>query len=159
VNIDIQPWETRLLDDLVLMWRASFLHGVGVRDPHTIQEQREFFMEQLLPDHELRVAMAGDTLVGFVAATQESVSQLYVRVGWHRQGIGTQLLDWAKAQSGGQLWLYAFQRNTVACAFYERHGFVAVARGVEPTWQLDDVKYAWAADGAKGGAAKSAGCR
>jgi uncharacterized protein YhfF/GNAT superfamily N-acetyltransferase len=144
--INIAAWDARHLDDLVLMWRASFQHGVGVRDPHTIQEQREFFLEQVLPTHEIRLARSGEMLVGFVAANTDSVSQLYVRVGWHRQGIGTGLLDWAKAQSGGRLWLYAFQRNQIACAFYERHGFVAVARGFEPAWQLDDVRYEWTAN-------------
>jgi putative acetyltransferase len=83
--------------------------------------------------------------VGFVAASAESVSQLFVRVGWHVRGIGTRLLEWAEAQSGGSLWLYTFARNRRACAFYERQGFQVVARGFEPTWQLDDVKYEWQA--------------
>jgi GNAT superfamily N-acetyltransferase len=73
------------------------------------------------------------------------VAQLYVRVGFHRRGIGTLMLDWAKAQSDGWLWLYTFQRNKGACAFYERSGFTVAARGFEPTWQLEDVKYHWAA--------------
>ncbi len=40
---------------------------------------------------------------------------------------------------------YAFARNAIARAFYEKHGFEIVARGFEPTWQLDDIKYEWAA--------------
>lgn len=28
-------------------------------------------------------------------------------------------------------------------AFYEKHGFEIIARGFEPTWQLDDVQYEW----------------
>jgi hypothetical protein len=31
----------------------------------------------------------------------------------------------------------------VARRFYERHGFVAVAHGFEPTWRLADVRYEW----------------
>ena len=42
-----------------------------------------------------------------------------------------------------KLSLYTFVRNVRACRFYERHGFVVVARGFEPTWQLEDVKYHW----------------
>ncbi len=84
-------------------------------------------------------------LVGFIAATKESITHLYVRVGHHHCGIGTQLLDWAKTQSNGKLWLYAFARNAIACAFYEKHGFKIVARGFEPNWQLADIKYEWTA--------------
>jgi GNAT superfamily N-acetyltransferase len=82
-------------------------------------------------------------MVGFVAATPESVSQLYVRVGYHGFGIGTRLIEWAKAQSAGSLWLYTFARNSGARAFYEHHGFRIVARGFEPHWKLDDLRYEW----------------
>jgi GNAT superfamily N-acetyltransferase len=143
--LHLGPFEPHWLDALIVMWRASFEHGVGVRDPHPLAEQRDYFVQQVLPGHEVRLALAGDELLGFVAASPVSVSQLFVRVGWHRQGIGSCLLDWAKAQSQGSLWLYAFQRNVVACAFYERQGFVVAERGFEPTWQLADVRYEWAA--------------
>jgi RimJ/RimL family protein N-acetyltransferase len=39
--------------------------------------------------------------------------------------------------------LYAFTQNAGARAFYERNGFVAIAHGFEPVWQLADVKYQW----------------
>ena len=133
------------LDELLPMWRASFEGGVGIVDPHPLHEQRDYFLREVLPRHDVRVAMLGDALVGFVAASRESIAQLYVRVGCQRSGIGTRMLDWAKAQSGGSLWLHTFAQNRGARAFYERHGFRAVAFGFEPFWQLDDVKYAWPA--------------
>ena len=46
-------------------------------------------------------------------------------------------------RSSGSLWLYTFARNYGARAFYERNGFVAIAFGFEPKWQLRDVKYQW----------------
>jgi ribosomal protein S18 acetylase RimI-like enzyme len=55
------------------------------------------------------------------------------------------LIKWAKSQSAGSLWLYTFARNTAAQAFYEHHGFRVVARGFEPAWQLEDIKYQWSA--------------
>ncbi len=135
-------------DELVRMWRESFEFGVGVVDPHPIEDQRAHFVSNVLPNHAVRMALLDDKLVGFIAATKESITHLYVRVGHHHHGIGTQLLAWAKAQSGGKLWLFAFARNTVARAFYEKHGFKIIARGFEPTWQLDDVKYQWIAEDA-----------
>ena len=132
-------------DDLIAMWRASFEAAVGVVDPHSLAEQREHFLTRILPSNDVRVALLSGQLVGFIAASHESVAQLYVRAGYQRRGIGTQLLDWAKGQSGGSLWLYAFARNLGARAFYEHSGFVAVAHGFEPNWQLADVKYSWVA--------------
>ena len=131
------------LSALLPMWRASFEHGVGVTDPHPIAEQQQYFLDKVLPNNVLRLAVLDEELVGFVAASSESVAQLYVRIDFHRQGIGTRMLEWAKKQSIGTLWLYTFQRNHRACAFYERNGFTAVSRGFEPMWQLEDVKYRW----------------
>ena len=132
-----------LLDELVTMWRESFEDGVGIIDPHPLPAQREYFLSDVLPKHTVKVALQEGRLVGFVAASSESVAQLHVRVGCFRHGIGSQLLDWAKAHSEGSLWLFTFARNQRARQFYEHHGFRAVAFGFEPTWQLDDVRYEW----------------
>ena len=127
------------------MWRASFERGVGIVDPHPLGEQRAYFLSEVLPRHDVRLALRDGELVGFVAASRDSVAQLYVRVGCQREGIGTLMLDWAKAQSVGSLWLMTFARNRGARAFYARHGFVETAHGFEPFWQLDDVRLAWRA--------------
>lgn len=86
-------------------------------------------------------------LLGFIAASRESIAQLYVRNDHQRRGIGRQMLEWAKEQSGGTLWLYTFARNAGAQRFYEREGFRVVARGFEPRWQLEDIKYEWSRSG------------
>ena len=144
-RLTIEDFRSEQADELVRMWRASFEYGVGVTDPHPLAEQRDYFFSEVQPRHAVRVAMFEDCMVGFVAANQESLAQLYVRVGFHGQGIGTRLLDWAKGQSGGSLWLYTFARNRRACGFYQRHGFVAVAHGFEPMWELADVRFEWRA--------------
>ena len=130
-------------DELVPMWRESFEAGVGVTDPHPIAEQRDYLLAKVAPHYAIKLAVADGRIAGFVAANRESIAQLYVRVECQRRGIGSRLLEWAKAQSGGSLWLYTFARNARARAFYERHGFRIVARGFEPEWQLDDLRYEW----------------
>ena len=136
-------FDSRHLDELIPMWRASFEAGVGIIDPHPLSEQRLYFLNEVLPGNDVRVALLPNELVGFIAASAESVAQLYVRVGFQRRGIGAQLLEWAKGRSNGSLWLYTFARNLGARAFYERNGFVAIAHGFEPMWQLEDIKYEW----------------
>jgi GNAT superfamily N-acetyltransferase len=143
VNLLLAPYDPARLDELVTMWRASFEAGVGVRDPHPIGEQRQFFLDRVLPQQTVRLAIADGELAGFVAADAVSIGQLYVKAGLWGRGIGAAMLAWAQGQSGGSLWLYTFARNGGACRFYERHGFVACERGFEPMWQLEDVKYRW----------------
>jgi ribosomal protein S18 acetylase RimI-like enzyme len=130
-------------DELVPMWRAAFEEAVGIVDPHPLAEQRDYFFREVLPGNAVMVARADDAIVGFVAASPASIAQLQVRVGWQRQGLGTRMLEWAKAKSHGHLWLYTFARNARARAFYEKHGFRAVAHGFEPTWKMDHVRYEW----------------
>ena len=136
-------FDPQRVGELIPMWRESFEAGVGIADPHPLTEQRQYFITEVLPRNEVRMALLDNELVGFIAASRESIAQLYVRVGYQRCGIGARLLAWAKQQSGGSLWLFTFARNVGARAFYERNGFVAVAHGFEPTWQLEDVKYWW----------------
>jgi ribosomal protein S18 acetylase RimI-like enzyme len=133
------------LEPLVRLWRESFEFGVGITDPHPVSEQREAFLSQVLPSNRVTLALLESRLVGFIAASAECVSQLHVQVGLHHQGIGSALLALAKAESSGSLWLYTFARNVRACRFYEKHGFIVVAHGFEPHWQLEDVKYGWSA--------------
>ena len=142
-DVTLEPFSPAHALELVPMWRESFEHGVGIVDPHPIEEQERYLFETVVPNNEVRVAFLHGRMAGFVAASRASVAQLYIRKGLQRRGIGTRLLEWAKEQSAGSLWLYTFARNAGARAFYERHGFTIVARGFEPSWQLDDLRYEW----------------
>jgi ribosomal protein S18 acetylase RimI-like enzyme len=133
------------------MWRAAFEYGVGIKDPHPIEEQIAYLHERVLPENFVQLAWLDNRLAGFIAFNAESVAQLHVRIDLHRQGIGTYLLDLAKSEAkSGTLWLFTFQRNLVARSFYEHHGFKPVLFGFEPVWQLADVKYVWSERGNEG---------
>ncbi len=139
----IEDFQARDTDELVRMWRASFEHGVGIRDPHSLAEQAAYLRDEVLPGNRVRIVRQDGAITGFLAANDETIAQLYVRVENIGQGIGSRLLRLAKDESSGTLSLFTFARNVRACRFYERQGFVAVARGFEPLWQLEDVQYRW----------------
>jgi ribosomal protein S18 acetylase RimI-like enzyme len=142
-NLRIEPFDPTDAVALVHMWRTSFEFGVGIKDPHPIEEQATFLLERLLPDNKLLVAKQAEVIVGFCASSPQSIAALYVRVENIGQGIGSELLRRAQADSAGSLWLYTFARNQRARRFYERRGFVASAHGFENMWQLEDVRYEW----------------
>jgi GNAT superfamily N-acetyltransferase len=61
------------------------------------------------------------------------------------RGIGTQLLELAKARRPGGFTLWTFQQNAGARRFYERHGLHAIefGDGSGNEERTPDVKYEW----------------
>ena len=89
----LAEFDAARLDELVAMWRASFEAGVGIKDPHPIAAQKDYFLTQVLPRNSLRIALLEGQLVGFIAASRESIAQLFVRIGFQRRGIGRAILS------------------------------------------------------------------
>jgi len=88
----------------------------------------------------------GGELLGFaVLAGDDELDHLYLRPDALRRGIGSRLLAEVREAAGGPLNLYVFQRNAAARAFYERHGFSAVAfdGGGRNEENEPDVLYRW----------------
>ncbi|MFD7972216.1 GNAT family N-acetyltransferase [Streptomyces clavifer] len=115
---------------------------------HSDEDTRAWITHVLLPGSRTWVAEDGaGELLGFASLDGDELDQLYLRPDALRRGIGTRLLDRVKAASRGELSLYTFRRNTAACAFYERHGFVAVAYddGSRNEEREPDVQYRWTA--------------
>ncbi|MEV0885802.1 GNAT family N-acetyltransferase [Streptomyces microflavus] len=96
----------------------------------------------------VRVAEGAEgELLGFaVLAGDDELDHLYLRPDALRRGIGSRLLAEVREAARGPLNLYVFQRNTAARAFYERHGFTAVAfdDGGSNEEKEPDVLYHWA---------------
>ena len=74
------------------------------------------------------VAERGPAIVGFARLTDGWLDDLYVHPDHQGQGVGSALLDVAKAQRPQGFCLWVFESNTPARAFYERQGLVALER-------------------------------
>jgi GNAT superfamily N-acetyltransferase len=116
-----------------------------VRWAHDEAEVRLWSRDILIPGSEVVIAALGDERLGYLALGQDFVEQLYIHPDHWRQGIGSALLNWAKAARPDGLKLWCFQQNHPARAFYELHGFVAVAfsDGSDNEEREPDVLYAW----------------
>jgi len=143
----VRLYVERDFDDLVSCWhetnRVSYPY-VEAHQKYTLDQAKAFFRNQVLVRCEVWVAFEAGTLLGLLALEAAWMRQFAVFPAFQRCGVGTALLAKAREQSPAGLSLFTFRHNKPARAFYEKHGFVAVAFGVSPgpEWE-PDVEYRW----------------
>lgn len=148
-TVSLRPFAARDFDDLVAQWhdtnRSAYWYN-ATQQAHTLDGARAFFRATILARCDVVVAVQAATLLGVIAVEGPWVRTLAVFAPFRRSGIGTRLLQWARDRSPAELRLYTFRRNAAARAFYEHHGFTAVAFGTSPPPENEpDVEYAWRA--------------
>lgn len=83
-------------------------------------------------------------IAGFIARQENIIHALYVASSYHRQGVGTALLQHAKSQSLN-LRLWTFQANYKAQKFYAKSGFIEKSKsdGRNNDEKLPDLLLEW----------------
>ncbi|KEQ29832.1 hypothetical protein N180_06225 [Pedobacter antarcticus 4BY] len=96
-------------------------------DEH-VEEMRTIY----LPSSQTYVYEDQQTLdiLGFISMIDNYVAAVFVSPGFHRQGIGTVLLDFAKSRYR-ELDLGVYVKNKKAIAFYTKNGFLPVMQKLE----------------------------
>lgn len=138
--------DARAAADLYLRARAAALHAGSIpAGVHDDDDVRGYFASHIVKTCELWVAEQDGALAGILVLDGDVVDQLYVEPGLTGRGIGSALLAVAKGERPQGLQLWAFQTNTGARRFYERHGFVEVRRtdGRDNEERAPDVLYAY----------------
>ncbi|EJK81962.1 GNAT family N-acetyltransferase [Rhizobium rhizogenes] len=139
--------------DLVDMPAAAGVHRAAFDDRlptlsglHTSEEDVGFWSAVVFKDCQIWGAEEGGRLVGVIAFLEDWIDQLYVLPEAQGRGIGTRLLEVAKA-AYPSLSLWTFQRNVAARHFYEKHGFLVVdeSDGAGNEEKEPDVLYKWEA--------------
>jgi ribosomal protein S18 acetylase RimI-like enzyme len=146
----IRAYSEANFDALALRWHETNLASytyVDEQQRHTLEDAREFFRTHVLGECEVWVAEEVGDLRGLIAISPGWIHQLAVFPSHQRRGIGTQLLRKAQERSPAGLQLYTFQRNSIARAFYEHHGFRVMAFGVSAHPENEpDALYRWPAE-------------
>jgi GNAT superfamily N-acetyltransferase len=105
------------------------------------------YREHVFAVDAVTVAERDGAVLGFLALAPGRVEQLYVAAAARGTGVGTALLDGAKAASPGGLTLWTFLANDRARRFYRRAGFVELRRtGGDNEEGLPDVLLGWRPD-------------
>ena len=133
-------------DAIADVFTASFGTLTFLPRLHTDEETRDFIANTVLPRDEVVVAEVAGRIAGFVAiANGDLLEHLYVHPELTGRGIGSALLERAKADMPGGFRLWVFQANAGARRFYERHGLrvVRLTDGAENEEKTPDALYAW----------------
>ncbi len=138
-----RPADADALAELYLRSRRHALPTVP--SPHEDDDVRRWLAEVLLLHTETWLAELAGFPVGLMARDGEWLEQLYLDPPWTGRGIGTLLLDQAKALSPAGLQLWTFQVNDGARRFYARHGFVEaeLTDGEGNEEREPDVRLVW----------------
>ena len=86
----------------------------------------------MLPQAEVYVFEQGEShaIQGFIGLNGEYIAGIFVCGEAQSSGIGTQLLDFAKARKG-RLTLNVYRRNVRAVTFYQREGFLIQEESID----------------------------
>lgn len=145
----IRRFRDEELEAVAALWHASRQKShwhIPAHRKFTIDDDRTFLVEKMLPRNELWVAERDGVLVGFMAVARGWVNQLYVAVEAQRTGVGRALLEHAKS-SMDEIRLHTLRANAAARAFYAAQGFEEIAFGVgDPPENEPDVLLRWRAD-------------
>jgi GNAT superfamily N-acetyltransferase len=114
---------------------------------HSDEEVHEFFATVVLPQRETWVIDEDDgAIVALLVLEPGWIDQLYVDPRRTGRGLGSRLVDVAKAVYPEGLDLWTFAANTGARRFYERHGFAAIESTEGDNEEgAPDVRYHWPA--------------
>jgi GNAT superfamily N-acetyltransferase len=148
--VELRPARVDEKDALARLFQRSrngMTYVAGVPDqwlPRIADDIFEYHEEVWLAEEDGRP-------LGFLAIRRsrsdgwETLERLYVEPEAQNRGVGTALLDKAKALRPDGLHLWVFQRNEGARRFYERHGFhlVKLTDGAENMEHEPDALYFW----------------
>ncbi len=92
---------------------------------HSDAEIAQWVEATVIPQREVWVTVdAKDHVLAVMVLDQGWIDQLYVDPAWAGRGLGSRLVEMAKARSPAGLQLWTFVSNVAAQRFYERHGFL-----------------------------------
>jgi GNAT superfamily N-acetyltransferase len=112
---------------------------------HSAEEDLAWMTNVVLPHQQVCMAVHDDVAVGLIALTEAKVEHLYIDPPNWRSGAGSALLDYAKGRLRDGFRLWTFQRNTMARAFYGKHGLVELrfTDGADNEEREPDVLLGW----------------
>ena len=104
----------------------------------------EVFQDEISGKCDIWVAELDGDICGYIAMIGSHIDRLYIDPNFQHCGVGTKLLQFAKANNPNGLTLRTHLQNIRARRFYEYQGFKVNEFGISPAPEsLPDVEYVW----------------
>ena len=145
----IRPARSEDAEAVADVWLASFKATYAFPPAHPDEDVRRWIRDEIVPREETFVAVEADgSIAGFMSLRGDDLDHLYIRPNRFGRGIGSRFVELAKRLRPGGLWLYTFQVNDRARAFYEGRGFRVefLGKGESNEERQPDVRYVWRPD-------------
>ncbi len=141
MTILIRPYAPTDFDAVTAIWLDSW-RSTGVPSPVTLEELRERWPKELAKGWAVNVAVRASDVTGFIAIHDDCIEQLFIAPEHQGQGVGKQLLDYAKVQRPGGFHLTT-ARDSRSCNFYEREGLIPGIEATHPKFGHQVIEYCW----------------
>lgn len=130
--MQITQAKTADIPALAALWHEGWHLGHGDVVPAALVKRRTLAeFSDRIGDHLARVQIAwiGADIAGFFMLKGDELEQFYVAPSLHGRGVATQLMTQAEAALGtGPKWLACSVGNDRAARFYEKSGWLRLAR-------------------------------
>ena len=144
----IRPYAPADLIPVVGLWYGAWQESnPGKGHVLPIEQWRERWQRWVVPSASIHVACVDGCVGGYVAAVRAApwLSHAIVNPGYRRRGIGTRLLEAAKASSSAGLMFDVIETDGEARKFYAGCGFAAGEAVVHPRTGEPMIRYVWLA--------------
>jgi len=146
-GFEIAEYQSEDFEAIAELFRDVYAKTYAQFDAKFLESERfrTILREYTLPDSQVWTAKNNAEIIGFVALQQNFIDQLYIHENFQSKGLGGFWVEQAKTIYPEFLELYTFAANVKAIAFYEKHGFEIIERGIAPDEKMPDVKMRWEA--------------
>lgn len=118
------------MDTILNIWLSASIKAHDFIAAGFWQSKLDDMRNIYLPASETRVYEAEGSVAGFYSLYENTLAAIFVAPEWQGKGLGSVLLDDAKARRGS-LQLTVYKANTPSIRFYEKHGFAALAEQLD----------------------------
>lgn len=137
----IRKWRRTDLDAISLIWLETNIKAHDFIAAEYWQQQLPA-VKEMLPQADLYLWESEGQIKGFMGLMDNYIAGIFVLEEAQGQGIGKQLLDYAKNISE-RLVLKVYEKNQGAMKFYKREGFRIESRGLDESTGETEYEMQW----------------